>query len=263
MDSIEEKFDQNLRQTEGYLNNAEIRKAVDHAFPHLVKLAEAGEDQELIEALAELTGRLKQIYNPTGGEKAEESPLEAHQVEWVRQGIEAGFERSKVVNAPLLALDSSKGVPVFPSKEATLRSALKQLTPELVAYMMEEGFNFQIILETPSDRLDLQETLINGQPYHMDTPDQAQQDLNFWGPAKAHLLSRPSASTIQWKWNFVQGSQLVGAQKGEDFSLKVEERRDQVRANRPQAVHGMRRFEWAAFCRWVERRKTPRYSFQG
>src|SRR3990167_11210127 len=80
----------------------------------------------------------------------------------------------------------------------------------------------------------------------MASPTQVQQDLYIWGPSKTHLLSRPSASTIQWKWNFVQGSQLVGAQKGEDFSLKVEERRDQVRANRPQAVHGMRRFEWAA-----------------
>src|SRR3989338_2099144 len=239
MSSIEQQIHEALLQSDAYRASPEVRKEVDAVFPHLVKLGEGGRNQELMEAFHALEERLKQFYKPRTGEYGEGSALEAHQVEWVRQGIEAGFDRSRRVNAPLFKLDASKGVPAFPSKEATLRSALRQLTPELVAYMMEEGYSFQMILETPSDRLDLQETLINGQPHHMDTPDQAQQDVGIPGSAKTHLLSCPSFQKIQWKWNFVQGSRLVGAQKGEDLTLKLEDRLKQVRRNRPKGVHGM------------------------
>ncbi|MEK7145931.1 MAG: hypothetical protein AAB802_01985, partial [Patescibacteria group bacterium] len=51
--------------------------------------------------------------------------------------------------------------------EAALKSALKQLTREQVAYMMEEGrptFSFQMKLVTPSARLDLKKYLVCGQP---------------------------------------------------------------------------------------------------
>src|SRR3990167_9165599 len=169
MSSIEQQIHEALLQSDAYRASPEVRKEVDAVFPILVRLGEAGRNQELMEAFHALEERLKQFYKPRTGEYGEGSALEAHQVEWVRQGIEAGFERSKVVNGPLLKLPPEKGVPAFPSKEATLRSVLKQLTPELVAYMMAEGFSFQMILETPSDRLDLQEVLINGQPHSSPT----------------------------------------------------------------------------------------------
>lgn len=106
-----------------------------------------------------------------------ETRLEAPQVEWVKEGIEARYERSRRVNGPLIGLED---VPEFPPMEAALEAALQELTREQVAYMMDASrapFSFQMKLVTPGKRLDLQRELINSQPKRMDTPDQKQQDL--------------------------------------------------------------------------------------
>ncbi|QQR54524.1 hypothetical protein IPG41_05000 [Candidatus Peregrinibacteria bacterium] len=174
-----------------------------------------------------------------------ETQLEGPQVEWVRKGIEARYDRTRLVNAPLL---EEEGVPAFPDKEAALKSALKQLTREQVAYMMEEGrspFMFQMKLVGPSKKgIDLQRTLVNGQPKRMGTPKQGQQEMYVWEGAERHLASKPAGKT-EWKWEFVQGEQIIEPQKEDDVSLLVEDRVKQVRRARPKGMRGTDRYTLA------------------
>lgn len=174
-----------------------------------------------------------------------ETQLEAPQVEWVRKGIKARYDRTRLVNAPLLEV---KGVPTFPDKEAALKSALKQLSREQVAYMMEEGrspFVFQMKLVGPSKKgIDLQRTLVNGQPKRMGTPKQGQQEMYVWEPVERHLASKPAGKT-EWKWEFVQGEQIIEPQKEDDVSLLVEDRVKRVRRARPKGMRGTDRYTLA------------------
>lgn len=174
-----------------------------------------------------------------------ETQLEGPQVEWVRKGIEARYDRTRLVNAPLLEVD---GVPAFPDKEAALKSALKQLTREHVAYMMEEGrspFMFQMKLVGPSKKgIDLQRTLVNGQPKRMGTPKQGQQEMYVWEGAERHLASKPAGKT-EWKWEFVQGEQIIEPQKEDDLTLLVEDRVKRVKRSRPKGMRGTDRYTLA------------------
>ncbi len=175
-----------------------------------------------------------------------ETQLEVHQVEWVRKEIEARYVRSHAVNSPLIG---TKGVPEFPSIEVVLQAALKQLTREQVAYMMETGrpsFIFQMRLITPSKRLDLQRKLINHQPRRMDTPDQTQQDLYIPSRLQEHLTGRPSSQKIEWEWEFVQGDDLIQAsQKGDDTALGLRIRMKRAKQSRPKGMRGVDRYTWA------------------
>lgn len=174
-----------------------------------------------------------------------ETQLEGPQVEWVRKGIEARYDRTRLVNFPLF---EEEGVPAFPDKEAALKSALKQLTREQVAYMMEEGrspFMFQMKLVGPSKKgVDLQRTLVNGQPKRMGTPKQAQGEMYVWKASERHLASKPAGKT-EWKWEFVQGEQIIEPQKEDDVTLLVEDRVKLVKRSRPKGMRGTDRYTWA------------------
>ena len=220
------------------------------------KISDLGDARALFQQwVAEVRGRqavVAQVDADSDGPSKEaegnhETQLEGPQVEWVRKGIEARYERSRLVSGPLL---ETEGVPAFPSMEAVLKSALKQLTREKVAYMMEEGrpaFSFQMKLVTPSKQVKLQKTLVNGQPKRMDTPDQKQQDLYVWDKAEAHLASRPSQEKMEWKWEFIQADQLIEEpQKGDDASLRLEDRVKSMKRSRPEGMRGMDRHSWAA-----------------
>lgn len=174
-----------------------------------------------------------------------ETQLEAHQVEWVRKGIEARYARSHLVNGPLIG---TKDVPDFPSMEVALQAALKQLTREQVAYMMEPDrppFIFQMRLITPSSRLDLQRRLINHQPRRMDTSDQTQQDVYIPSRLQEHLAGRPSSRKMEWEWEFVQGDDLIkGPQEGDDTALGLRVRMKRARQSRPKGMRGVDRYTW-------------------
>ena len=200
------------------------------------------------EAIAQMEEMNGEVAGNTAPERVDiyETQLEGPQVEWVRSGIEARYDRTRLVNAPLLKVD---GVPAFPDKEAALKSALKQLTREQVAYMMEEGrspFMFQMKLVGPSKKgIDLQRTLINEQPKRMGVPKQEQQEVYVPEGVERHLEGRSSAEKTEWKWEFVQGEQIIEPQKEDDVSLLVGDRVEKVRRARPTGMRGTDRYTLA------------------
>src|SRR3989339_510633 len=173
-----------------------------------------------------------------------ETKLSPEQVTWVREGIERDYDRTKLVNVPVL---EGKGVPRFPSKEAALKSALKELKPEQVDYMMESPnpFSFQIKLVTPSNRLDLQRKLINDQPKRMGMPNQEQQDLYINPSVEQHITSQNNTQQIEWKWEFGQGEQIMQLEAWDDVKLTREVRRQRFKAQLPQGMKGTDLFTWA------------------
>ncbi len=173
-----------------------------------------------------------------------EARLNAPQVEWVRKGIEARYDRTRLVNTPLIKID---GVPDFPEKEAVLRSALGQLTREQVAYMMGQGrspFLFQIKLVAPSSKVDLLKKLLNGQPSQMNTPTANQREAYVYPATERHLAGRPSPEKYEWKWEFYQGEQVMQVQKEDDVALKLKDRATRIRDKRPKGMRGTDRFSW-------------------
>jgi hypothetical protein len=169
-----------------------------------------------------------------------ETELEPAQAEWVREHIEAGYERSKVVNAPLLTVE---GVPAFPEKEAVLKSALEGLTRKQVEFMMQEGrspFTLQVKAVGPSSRLDLVEKLLDGQH------GESQQGLKIWSKARQHMSTRISqGSGIVWKWDFYQSEQIIGTEPWDDITLAIEDRLAKYRAEWEKAgMRGTDRSSW-------------------
>ena len=138
-----------------------------------------------------------------------ETKLEGHQIEWVKKNIEENYDRTRLVNAPLF---EEEGVPQFPSREASLNSALKQLTKEQVDYMMKNEINpftFQIKLVSTSNRLGLARKLINGQPKRMNIPNQQQQDLYIKEKVAQYLATETESKKMEWKWELFQGEQIM------------------------------------------------------
>lgn len=155
-----------------------------------------------------------------------ETDLETLQVEWVKEKVEAGYERTKVVNAPLFG---RAGIPPFPTKKNVLKSALKGLTQKQVEFMMQEGrspFTFQVKAVGPSNRIDLIENLLDGQPKRMNASNgQTQPNLEILLEAREHMSARKNASSgIEWKWDFYQAEQIIDNEDWDDQSLTIEDR---------------------------------------
>ncbi|MFT7184282.1 MAG: hypothetical protein ACI9QC_000620 [Oceanicoccus sp.] len=193
-------------------------------------------------------GLTKVSQTPTEAVETYETELEPAQAEWVREHIEAGYERSKVVNAPLLRVE---GVPAFPEKEAVLKSALEGLTKKQVEFMMQEGrspFTLQVKAVGPSSRLDLVEKLLDRQPKKMSIPNgESQQDLTIWSTARQHMSTRISqGSGIVWKWDFYQSEQIIGTESWDDITLAIEDRLAKYRTEWEKAgMRGTDRSSWA------------------
>lgn len=242
---IREAMQQAIAQMEGY----------DDAVPGLATAINRG---------------LVQAAEPVAPEAAGsyETQLEGPQVEWVTAQIEAGYERSQVVNAPLLKV---KGVPAFPTKEAALKSALKQLTPKQVEFMMTQGrspFTFQVKISGPNNRLDLARTLVNGQPHRMDLPagGQKQSDLKIWEQAEQHMSGRAdSPKAVEWKWSFYQSEQIIEPEQWDDVSETVEARLAKYKEQWAKAgMKGTDRFSQAtAMADGLERGKPLDVRFNG
>ena len=192
--------------------------------------------------------------------------LSPEQAEYVREAVEAGYERSMVVNRPLIG---KKGVSAFPTKEEALKSALTQLTPAQVDYMMEEGrvpFSFQVKLVAPNNRIDLARALLDGQPKKMNTRSQNQQELFVWGRAERHLTGRNDGnSKIEWKWSFYQDQQVIDeVEAWDNVHLDLEDRVSAFKAQLPEGMKGTDRFTWAAsMADGLEKGKPMDIRFKG
>lgn len=173
--------------------------------------------------------------------------LSPEQAEYVREAIEADYERSLAVNRPLLV---KKGMPEFPAKAEVLRAALSQLTPAQAEYMMEEGrvpFSFRVKLVAPNNRLDLVRTLLDGQPKQMSTESQQQQNLHTWERAERHLTGGNCGSkNVEWKWSFYQAEQVIDeVEAWDNTDLPIKERVAAFREQLPAGMKGTDRFDWA------------------
>lgn len=216
---------------------AEIQ-AVDKRVPGLATAINRGLVQAAKPTTTEATGSY-------------ETQLEVSQVEWVKAQVEAGYERSQAVNAPLLR---AEGVPAFPTKEAALKSALKQLKPKQVKFMMAQGrspFNFRVKISAPSNRLDLVNTLVNKQPHRMDLSGEGQEqsDLKIWDTAERHFLRGRSDSpkAVEWEWSFYQSEQIIKPEQWEDVNDTLENRLAEHKKRRTAAgMKGTDRWDWAA-----------------
>ncbi|MEK7145930.1 MAG: hypothetical protein AAB802_01980, partial [Patescibacteria group bacterium] len=70
--------------------------------------------------------------------------------------------------------------------------------------------------------------------------------LNLFDTIRAKLASRPSSERTDWKWEFCQIDQMIEPQKGDDASLVLEDRAEQMKHSRPTGMRGMDRHSWAA-----------------
>lgn len=164
-----------------------------------------------------------------------------------------------------------RGVPAFPFKEAALKSALRQLTPKQVEFMMEPGrspFSFQVKISGPSDRLDLVRALTNGQPHKMDLPagGKKQSDLKIWERAEQHMSGRAdSPKAIEWKWSFYQAEQIIEPEHWDDVNETTENRLAKYKAQWAKAgMKGTDRFSQAtAMADGLERGRPLDVRFNG
>ena len=183
--------------------------------------------------------------------------LETQQVKWVKERIETGYERTRLVNAHLIQIE---GLPPFPSMEVALESALMQLTHEQLEFMRKEGrspFKFQLKLVSPPNDFDSLRRLVDGQPRRMHTPGSRGGELTWGSQAPLcidldvlkHLAKQPLVSSgHEWRWSFYQGDQIIEdatREPWDDASLPTEERLQRFKSEWAKAgVHGTDRFAW-------------------
>lgn len=178
--------------------------------------------------------------------------LDSVQNDWVEVKVIEGFEPSRAVNSVLL---KRSGVPAMPETDQVIRLAQAELAGKKAAvdFMMEADrgvrpvFTYQTKLVSPSDRLDLVEAVIDGQPKTLGTAERPQQDTKIFGATKKHLAGRPSrVVSPTWYWEFGQGDQIIETpQRGDDSSLVLTDRDREWLRSLPAGMRGTDRFTWA------------------